>query len=56
MFDSKINPQIDEDDIDFFLSNDVSLQPDIYDFEKLKLRKLMKDKKQTMKCDVSNCQ
>ena len=44
MFDSKINPQIDEDDIDFFLSNDVSLQPDIYDFEKLKLRKLMKDK------------
>ena len=43
MFDSKIVSQ-EGDDIDFFLSNDVSLQPDIYDFEKLKLRKLMKDK------------
>lgn len=44
MFDNKIIPQMDEDDIDLYLSNEVSLQPDIYDFEKIKLRKLMKDK------------
>ena len=44
MFDNKFVSQIEEDDIDFLLSNDVSLQPDIYDFEKIKLRKLMKDK------------
>lgn len=44
MFDSKTISQIDGDDIDFFLSNDVELQPDIYDLDKLKLRKIMKDK------------
>lgn len=44
MFNSKTISQIDGDDIDLFLSNDIELQPDIYDFDKIKLRKLIKDK------------
>ncbi len=44
MFDTKINPQSEGDDIDYILSNDYELQPDIYDMEQIRMRKILKDK------------